>query len=1171
MRDELLRAIAARLERFAATEDPGLILAPAAANEVSGLMSSTRNPLGDRQVALLAGLFHWYRYRVAARGDEVDLSIALALLSGVYRTNPDAVPAPLHRFLDAPPPASGAASQWGQLAVVALETAMAYSDERFLETSINAGRRAVALGQADPDRPMHLSNLCSALRFAFTVTGDLAALNEAVSIGEQAVSAVPQGHPDQTTYLANLGTIQRERFGATGRVQDLEDAIRYLRRAATAAAASDPFHRLLSRRQLACALRQRSERTGDLGSLDEAITIGRASLADAGTPAELRPEFESDLGGALAALAERTVDQAVLAAGIGHLRNAVTASRTGESVRAGRLSTLAGTLMVQYEWTEDLGVLDEAIAAGRAAVAETGEGDRHLSGRLSNLGSALLTRFGRTNEPAFAEEAIRTLRRAVAACPEGHPDRAMFLSALSVALRNLAESTGDLAALDEAAECLRDSLAAYPEDHPDRTAALGNLTAVLWAQFERSGDLSVLREAVTVGRTAAAVIPDGHRFRTPVLSNLSGALGMWAHRTGDQDALDESVRYLRAVVDATPEGHANRAMYLANLSAGLRAVATPQDADLLDEAVDTARKAVAATVADHPREARHLFNLGLALERRSPAESDESARETFRAAAAIRTAPTSTRIEVAVHWAKSALRAGDVDDAVAGFAAALELLPRLAGRHLGRGDSEHWLARYAGLASDAAACALEADDPARAVTLLEQGRGVLLAQAIDGRSDLADLREREAELADRFARLTQELDTAETDRHGGSDDRGGSGGHSGSGAARRRELAAELDRVIDRVRAVPGLERFLLPPELSQLVAEAAAGPVVMINVSATRCDAIALTDGGVRVIPLPLLDAAAVRDRAASFLSSVDLAHDPAAGVVDRHDAGQTVSDVLRWLWDAVAGPVLDSLGFTDAPADGEEWPRVWWAPAGLLSLLPLHAAGHHDSCPRTVLDRVVSSYSPTVRALAYARSRRRGAQPSAPLVVAMSKTPGATDLAGAEWEAAMLRSIFPTAQVVSDAEATRDRVLSELAGQQWVHFACHGYSDPVSPSRSRLLIHDHADRPLDVLDVSRLRIADAELAYLSACHTARTAAGLADEAIHIATAFQLAGYRQVIGTLWTVEDVLAAGIAELIYGELAEGASRAAHAVHRAVREIRDRYPRTPSLWAAHVHVGP
>ncbi|MYX40196.1 hypothetical protein GTW59_03695, partial [Streptomyces sp. SID89] len=66
---------------------------------------------------------------------------------------------------------------------------------------------------------------------------------------------------------------------------------------------------------------------------------------------------------------------------------------------------------------------------------------------------------------------------------------------------------------------------------------------------------------------------------------------------------------------------------------------------------------------------------------------------------------------------------------------------------------------------------------------------------------------------------------------------------------------------------------------------------------------------------------------------------------------------------------PVLERLGLLDAPA-GEEWPRLWWSPGGALAALPLHAAGHHDG-RRSVLDRVVSSYTPTVRALAYARAR--------------------------------------------------------------------------------------------------------------------------------------------------------------------------------------------------------
>jgi hypothetical protein len=32
----------------------------------------------------------------------------------------------------------------------------------------------------------------------------------------------------------------------------------------------------------------------------------------------------------------------------------------------------------------------------------------------------------------------------------------------------------------------------------------------------------------------------------------------------------------------------------------------------------------------------------------------------------------------------------------------------------------------------------------------------------------------------------------------------------------------------------------------------------------------------------------------------------------------------------------------------------------------------------------------------------------------------------------------------------------------------------------------------------------------------------------------------------------------------------ARTAHALHDAVRAVRDTYPRTPSLWAAHLHAG-
>ncbi|GCE02286.1 CHAT domain-containing protein [Embleya hyalina] len=96
-----------------------------------------------------------------------------------------------------------------------------------------------------------------------------------------------------------------------------------------------------------------------------------------------------------------------------------------------------------------------------------------------------------------------------------------------------------------------------------------------------------------------------------------------------------------------------------------------------------------------------------------------------------------------------------------------------------------------------------------------------------------------------------------------------------------------------------------------------------------------------------------------------------------------------------------------------------------------------------------------------------------------------------------------------------------------------------------------------------------DAEPAFLSACSTARPSGRPADEAIHLASAFQLAGYRHVIGTLWRIGDWQPVDVADLIYSAIADGAG-VAEAVHGATRRMRDRWPDDPSAWASHIHVG-
>jgi CHAT domain len=136
-----------------------------------------------------------------------------------------------------------------------------------------------------------------------------------------------------------------------------------------------------------------------------------------------------------------------------------------------------------------------------------------------------------------------------------------------------------------------------------------------------------------------------------------------------------------------------------------------------------------------------------------------------------------------------------------------------------------------------------------------------------------------------------------------------------------------------------------------------------------------------------------------------------------------------------------------------------------------------------------------------------------------------------------------------------------------------------PVAPQevpaelRELLAVYLH-DGPLTVLDIASLRLARAELAFLSACQTAIGGVTLPDESIHLAAALQLAGYRHVIGTLWTIADQLAPRLAEDVYTALgANGGldlTQAAYALHHAVRRLRAAH-HNPMSWAHYVHIGP
>lgn len=330
-------------------------------------------------------------------------------------------------------------------------------------------------------------------------------------------------------------------------------------------------------------------------------------------------------------------------------------------------------------------------------------------------------------------------------------------------------------------------------------------------------------------------------------------------------------------------------------------------------------------------------------------------------------------------------------------------------------------------------------------------------------------------------------------------------------------------------------------------------------------------------MVDLPLFTRQAADQRVTTLQQAQRIATEPGA-VAARRWAQRDVSAIFAWLclWDAAAKPVLDALGHTGPPRGGRPWPRIWWCPVGPCALLPLHAAGRHaDGGHDTVLDRVISSYTSTIRALAHARRARSGTrQATSVLVVSVPDAPGAPSLPGALVEARMLERLLPATTILrSPGHAA---VVEALPHHEITHFACHGVADLLTSTENRLLLHDHLDRPLTVTAISDLRLDHGELAYLSACSVTNTTAVHADETAHLTAALQLAGYRAVVGTLWPVNDHAAATITEDFYRRLLRpdtaypDPEAAATALHHAIRAHRARHPALPTQWASHVHHG-
>src|SRR5262249_11569705 len=169
--------------------------------------------------------------------------------------------------------------------------------------------------------------------------------------------------------------------------------------------------------------------------------------------------------------------------------------------------------------------------------------------------------------------------------------------------------------------------------------------------------------------------------------------------------------------------------------------------------------------------------------------------------------------------------------------------------------------------------------------------------------------------------------------------------------------------------------------------------------------------------------------------------------------------------------------------------------------------------------------------------------------------------------------------ARMFIGTQATKGAVRRALAAGGVVHLATHADMNAHNPLFSHIaLAHEPGTGPagdtrLEVHEILGLQIRS-DLVFLSGCETALGAGAATDFApgedyATLARAFLYAGARNVVATLWRVEDRGAAELAGRFYRYLPD--QSIAEALARVQRELlKDPRYRTPYYWAGYVLSG-
>ncbi|KAF3230362.1 hypothetical protein TWF191_010251 [Orbilia oligospora] len=955
----------------------------------------------------------------------------------------------------------------------------------------------------------------------YNVAGVVKYLDDSFDALKEAKTVIPiwpEGHKDFANANGIEGECHELRYKLTGNTADADRAIGLIWRAANGFPKGHSQNiRWLTHFMRSSNLnkyRKRTRNPADIEKMVEATNTIYQFLPKNG-PKEARALFEATM--CFKELFEVNDSIETLDQGIELATSCVKAASNDHPERFSYINSLANFLGYRFKRLGSLADLNKAIEVVERSLPEIS-----TSGEPSDvpwyLINGLATLLGhRYAETKVSEDLDRAIELMEAINSVGVSGEAKYLHNLGMLLLNRFRRKKDTRDIDKSVHLVRK--ATEMEDSPENR---GSLAQSLCTRALHHKDILGISEAIEAGERMVSIAPDSDP-RLPQYLHDVGVLYRHKYNVRSDIAdLNESIRLLTLAFNTMPPEYVAYSMMMGHL------------ADCLRE-----RWKKNGSQEDFDK-AKSLFQRSI------------SGEGYLSAGDVIRLIMPATRPE---EGATTEERSEYLEKVV-------QMIAQASPMSMQQSDQQYMMSEFAQIPSEAAAAALDAGKSAfHALSLLEQGRGVITDHLMKMRTDISELEESHPVLANQFIALRSKLGSTEKNLEAACP--GVTGALSfcdiataGSLQNQRVEAQKAFDNLCAQIRELSGFENFLLPLTEEEMKAAADPDPIVVINLSTIRCDAFIVEKHQIRNIKL--------------LKSQLTTAN--ALGALIRYADSKMQPHVIRlsleWMWDREVKPVLDALGFTKTPTE-DNWPHIWWIPTGFLCRLPLHAAGYHFKFPRTnetVMDRVMSSYSSSIKALVYGRRRRSmGAtnrKSDKVLIVPVPYTQGQAGLPYVAQEVGVLNSLCPSLHLTPVVpELKREDILSSMRDCRIFHFAGHGLSNASDPSKSGLLLKEGVKNPLTVTDLqnNQLQSNPPFLAYLSACSTgAAEAEQLLDEGINLISACQLAGFRHVIGTLWEVSDPHCVDVAKTLYETIRdEGLTDKAicRGLHKGVKRLRNR----------------